>query len=109
MFLPDLKPRRLYLSNGSKYRLELYTGTTVKGVWNDDKFCWMGDLGRKRIPVEAVRRVSVIDSTITDRSSSYGWFTTINVFLDKWDKKPTRWVHPYARTRITPAPRPADD
>jgi hypothetical protein len=93
----DSKPRRLYLSNGSKYRLELYDKTTTKGIWNVDKFCWMTSLGRKRIPVELVRRVSVIDSTVTDRSSNYGWFFTHQVFLDKWSPKPTKWVHPYTR------------
>lgn len=93
----DSKPRRLYLSNGSKYRLELYDKTTTKGIWNVDKFCWMTSLGRKRLPVELVRRVSVIDSTVTDRSSNYGWFFTHQVFLDKWDQKPTKWVHPYTR------------
>jgi len=94
----DPKPRRLYLSNGNKYRLELVSGHTTKGIWNADKFCWMTSLGRNRTPVEQVRRVSVIDSTVTERSSNYGWFFTHQVFLDKWDTKPTKWVHPYTRT-----------
>lgn len=99
MTSPDPKSRRLYLSNGSKYRLELVSGHTTKGIWNADKFCWTTSLGRNRIPVEQVRRVSVIDSTVTERSSNYGWFFTHQVFLDKWDTKPTKWVHPYTRTR----------
>jgi hypothetical protein len=96
------KARRLYLTHGTKYKLELRDKhkTQTKGVWNAEKFCWMYNMGRKRIPVEMVRRVAVIDSTITDRSATYGWFHTIDVFLDKWDPRQRNiWVHPYAGGR----------
>ena len=95
--------RRLYLTNGTKYKLELYDGTITKGIWNTDKFCWMGNLGRKRIPVELVRRVSVLDSTVTERSLTYGAFPTIRCFLDKLQPKQREvWVHPYARQMAAP-------
>ena len=87
--------RKLYLTNGTKYKLELTDQSTTKGVWSDDKFCWVSNLGRKRIPVELVRRVSILDSTVTDRSSNFGWFSTARVYLGKWAPKArSEWVNP---------------
>lgn len=87
--------RKLYLTNGTKYKLELTDKSITKGVWNADKFCWVSNLGRKRIPVELVRRVSVLDSTVNDRSADYGWFSTARVYLDKWTPKSRgAWVNP---------------
>ena len=91
----ESRPRRLYLNNGAKYKLQLKDGTIAKGIWNTDKWCWMGNLGRKRIPVELVKKVAILDSTMTDRSAQYGWFSTLHCFLDKWQPKASEaWVNP---------------
>ena len=93
--ITDPRRRRLYLSNGTKYKLELTDKSITKGVWNADKFCWVSNLGRNRIPVELVRRVSVLDSTVTERSSNFGWFPIIRCFLDKWAPKARGvWMNP---------------
>lgn len=94
-----MKPtNRLYLSNGSRYRLKLHDGSTMKGIWSTDKFCWVSNLGRTRIPVDLVKQVAVIDSTIKPDSATYGWFPTTRIYLDKWQPQ-TRdvWVHPYSK------------
>jgi hypothetical protein len=99
----ESRPRRLYLNNGAKYKLQMKDGTITKGIWNTDKFCWMGSLGRKRIPIELVKKVAVLDSTMTDRSREYGWFSTLHCFLDKWQPRQRDvWVHPYARHMAPP-------
>jgi hypothetical protein len=104
--------RKLYLTNGTKYKLEMQDRSITKGVWSADKFCWTTSLGRTRIPVDIVRRVAVLDSTVTERSSDFGWFPTVRCFLDKWHPKNRReWVNPI-RGRALGAPRviiPDDD
>jgi hypothetical protein len=87
--------RRLFLTNGSKYKLHMMDGSQTKGVWSTDKFCWTTNLGRNRIPVELVRRVAVLDSTVSDRSADFGWFSTGQCLLDKWrPRHPGEWINP---------------
>ncbi len=105
------RQRRLYLSNGSKYRLRLHDGRETKGIWSTDKFCWLIDLGRKRVTIEEVKRVAVVDSNIKSTSATYGWFPTDDLYLDKWQPLHRDvWVHPYAKTRhAIPLRVPAHD
>lgn len=94
-----MKPNaKLYVSNGSKYRLELHDGSTMKAIWSTGKFCFLGNLGRTRIPIDLVKRVAVIDSNLKPDSAFHGWFPTSRIYLDKWQPQHRDvWVHPYSK------------
>ena len=91
--------KRLYLTDGGRYRIRHHNARTCMTRWNDDRKRFETGRGAefRVIPVDSIAAVS----EVLMNGRAHVWFPLEDCFRDK--HKPTakrpapRWVHPYRR------------